>query len=156
MTLPQLNGMSIFQLPEMTAGNQDNNDESRKDDIEAFVGRLGQVINGEIDVTAEPAWLERVEQIAQYLPREQLDALLHRLDHAKGIDFTDVQGFATSHNLTEAEEKLLSSLASGLSVPEHAKKMDISVNTGRVHMQNILNKTGAAGQLDLMRMLHIR
>lgn len=101
-------------------------------------------------------WHKRIEEVVDYLPAQTVSDLIERMQITVGDQNALTKNFAETHSLTPAEEKLLISLSEGLSVPDHAKTLAISVNTGRVHMQNILDKTGANGQLDLMRMLHKR
>lgn len=101
-----------------------------------------------------PQWQDRIKEIIAFLPDGVASDLVGRMQSYARDHSVDTQSFAKLHGLTKAEEKLLTSLAAGLSVPDHAKKLDISVNTGRVHMQRILDKTAASGQLDLIKMLH--
>ena len=65
----------------------------------------------------------------------------------------DLAGFAGRHGLTPAETRLLAHFADGTSIAQYAEKQAISVNTARVHMQRILEKTGTSRQTDLMRTL---
>lgn len=55
--------------------------------------------------------------------------------------------------LTPAEARLCSSLSSGASLSIVAEELDISVHTARVHLKNILRKTGTRRQAELMRLL---
>lgn len=103
-----------------------------------------------------PAWQQRLQDIIAFLPNHVTTDLIARMQKASQDQAANTHAFAQLYGLTNAEEKLLVSLAAGLSVPGHAKKLGISVNTGRVHMQRILDKTFANGQLDLMKMLHKR
>nr|GGH93857.1 hypothetical protein GCM10011355_06680 [Aquisalinus luteolus] len=131
--------------------NDDENDET--DTVEAFLTyaqlfefdgeRLGDV----------PIWQQRMREIAQHLPEETVKALTDRMRHAAPGELTDYHAFSQRYNLTVSEKKLLVSLAGGFSVPDHARRTGISVNTARVHMQNLLDKTGAGGQVDLIKML---
>ncbi len=99
-------------------------------------------------------WKNRLSEIINYMPEQLAIDLVDQMQTAIDNPHADAVTFAKLHNLTPAEEKLLTSLVEGHSVPHHAKNLGISVNTGRVHMQRILDKTGANGQLDLIRMLH--
>jgi len=101
-----------------------------------------------------PAWQQRLQDIIEFLPNHVTADLITRMQKLTQDQAANTYAFAQLYGLTNAEEKLLVSLAAGLSVPDHAKKMGISVNTGRVHMQRILDKTAASGQLYLMKMLH--
>ncbi len=102
------------------------------------------------------AWQERIKKIIDFLPEQTVSGLVKHMQTTLNKPVTDTESFVKTHRLTPAETKLLLSLSNGISVPKHAKKLGISVNTGRVHMQRILDKTGANGQLDLIKMLHKR
>jgi len=102
----------------------------------------------------DPAWSDRIAEIIDHLPDDRLEPILARLRTSVGEDLIDIGGFSKAYGLTPAEQKLLDSLFMGRSVPDHAAYYSISVNTGRVHMQRVLDKTGASGQLDLIRLLY--
>ena len=50
--------------------------------------------------------------------------------------------FARSHNLTDAEERLLALLCDGGDVPTAAERAGCAVNTVRTHVRSLLRKTG--------------
>ncbi|GGC98995.1 helix-turn-helix transcriptional regulator [Aquisalinus flavus] len=100
-----------------------------------------------------PVWQERMRDIARQLPPDLVKGLTERMRHAAPGELTDYHAFSERYGLTVSEKKLLVSLAGGFSVPDHARRTGISVNTARVHMQNLLDKTGAGGQVDLIKML---
>ena len=50
--------------------------------------------------------------------------------------------FARSHNLTDAEERLLALLCDGGDVPAAAGRAGCAVNTARTHVRSLLRKTG--------------
>ena len=105
-------------------------------------------------LTDNPHWQKRLREIMDFLPEDTVAGLVARMENVAGEKSAQLKNFAELYGLTPAEIKLLASLSDGLSVPEHAAKMGISVNTGRVHMQRILDKTSTSGQLDLMKSFH--
>ncbi len=58
-------------------------------------------------------------------------------------------GATTRANLTDRELDVLRELTSGYTNEEIAKRLHITVNTVRYHIQNMLNKTGFENRLDL-------
>ncbi len=71
----------------------------------------------------------------------------HRSQHP---DHADLR---TGLGLSRREAELAVLLGEGKSVPEAAAAMKISVNTARVHLAHIFEKTGASNQGDLLRLL---
>ncbi|MGV3623514.1 MAG: helix-turn-helix transcriptional regulator [Archangium sp.] len=59
----------------------------------------------------------------------------------------------TLYGLTETEAALASALVSGRSVLQFALDRGTSELTARVHLKRVLKKTGAGGQVDLVRVL---
>ncbi len=121
-----------------------------------FIELADKIRIAEEPLAENKMWQDRMREIIDYLPPPIVSNLVERMQIAARDEYADTQYFAKIHGLTPAEEKLLISLSDGLTVPEHAKSLEISVNTGRVHMQRILDKTGASGQLDLIKMLNKR
>lgn len=109
-----------------------------------------------IRIGSEPVWADRLAEIAGQLPPEVLQDLAGRARRALGDRMIDFATFSTQHGLTPAEMLLVESVSEGRSVPEHAEAAGISVNTARVHMQRVLEKTGSHRQTDLLRMLLAR
>lgn len=110
-------------------------------------------LNG-VPIGSEPLWEERVREIAAWLPHEtrrEMADVFARM--APGSATADISGFAAEHGLTPAETRLVESIAGGASVAEHATAQGISTNTARVHMQRVLEKTGARRQAELVRMI---
>ncbi len=105
-------------------------------------------------ISDDSEWTKRLVEVTHQLPEHVLKPILTRLRTSIGEELVDLDAFSSAYSLTPAEQKLLESLAQGRSVPEHAEYYSISVNTGRVHMQRVLDKTGASGQLDLIRLLY--
>ncbi|WP_417623022.1 helix-turn-helix transcriptional regulator [Parasphingorhabdus sp.] len=112
---------------------------------------LNQFRGDGVKISSEPVWAERVEEIMANLPDDTLDDIVSRLRQSSENQFIDFAAFGEAHGLTPAETRLVDSIAGGLSVPEHAEANDISVNTARVHMQRVLEKTGSKRQTDLLR-----
>lgn len=66
----------------------------------------------------------------------------------------NLEAFATVFKLTRAESRLVVALAGGQSVKAYAQEMDVSEETVRWHLKNVLSKTGAGSQVELMIMAH--
>lgn len=120
---------------------------------EATLAMLGQFRFDGVRVGSEPIWQDRLRELVAGLPQDLTRDLAYRLTQAMGQELVDFTGFAERHGLTPSESLLVESLAEGLSVAEHAEQRGISVNTARVHMQRVLEKTGAGRQAELLRML---
>ena len=101
-------------------------------------------------------WVHRMRAIIGGLPDEDVAGMLARVRLANNQNGISLEAFALEHGLTPAESLLLASISEGLSVPEHAERVGIKVNTARVHMQRTLEKTGARRQTDLLRLLFAR
>ncbi|ASK89924.1 helix-turn-helix transcriptional regulator [Sphingorhabdus sp. SMR4y] len=112
---------------------------------------LNQFRGDGVKISSEPIWSERVEEIIANLPAETLDGIVSRIRQSSENQIVDFAAFGEAHGLTPAEIKLVDSIVGGLSVPEHAECHGISVNTARVHMQRVLEKTGSRRQTDLLR-----
>ena len=135
---------------------------NREDDGEAAEGAAPETLgahfadlslNG-VPIGSEPLWEDRVREIAAWLPgeiREEMASVFARM--APGGTTVDISRFAAEHGLTPAETRLVESIAGGASVAEHAETQGISTNTARVHMQRVLEKTGARRQAELVRMI---
>ena len=128
-----------------------NNHSSGQDE---FIDLVEDFENNGLKVRDEPLWKARITALAGKLPEEVITQLTTRLRAARVAERADIARFAQTFHLTVAETALLISLANGYSVPKHSRDNGISGNTGRVHMQRILEKTGANGQLGLIHMLH--
>lgn len=109
-------------------------------------------INGQ-SILEDEEWLARAEAIAEFLPPDILEDVNARLQKAVVQDEANFAEFAKAYALTAAETSLLKSLWKGQTVAQHSRDLGISTNTGRTHMQHLLDKTGANGQLDLVRLL---
>ncbi|MBO6726091.1 MAG: helix-turn-helix transcriptional regulator [Rhizobiaceae bacterium] len=122
--------------------------------IEDFVSLLGDLSLDGIPLAEERVWKQRAFEIAGWLPGETRQEIIGRMRRVRDAAATvDLAGFAGRHGLTPAETQLLAHFADGTSIAQYAEKQAISVNTARVHMQRILEKTGTSRQTDLMRML---
>ncbi|MEM8695745.1 MAG: helix-turn-helix transcriptional regulator [Pseudomonadota bacterium] len=109
-------------------------------------------IDGE-KIGSEPVWSDRATEIFDNLPDGLVADLNTRLIRGRGSEIIDFKNFGQRYGLTAAEVKIVESIAEGLSVPDHAAANGISVNTARVHMQRVLEKTGARRQTDLLRLV---
>lgn len=121
-----------------------------------FIELADKISLAEEPLAENKIWQDRMREVIDHLPSPIVSNLVERMQIAARDECADTQYFAKIHGLTPAEEKLLISLSDGLTVPEHANNLGIAVNTGRVHMQRILDKTSASGQLDLIKMLNKR
>lgn len=65
----------------------------------------------------------------------------------------NLEDFALMHGLTPAEARLLGTLLAHSTLPAAAKQLRVSVNTVRSQLKSVLGKTGAARQVELVRML---
>lgn len=57
-------------------------------------------------------------------------------------------------DLTRAESRLASQLATGMSLQQYADTTSISLHTAQSHLKSIMAKCGCSRQQDLMRLLH--
>ncbi len=58
---------------------------------------------------------------------------------------------ARACRLTPAETRLLAALLAGRRLSEYADGAGITVGTARIHLKNVLGKTGFHRQIDLVR-----
>jgi DNA-binding CsgD family transcriptional regulator len=105
-----------------------------------------------LDLDPDPDILDRLVKVLDQLPDDVSAALNRALVAAEGVMERNPQDFIDRHNISKAEGRLLLALAEGRSVAQHAGALGISVNTARTHMRRLLEKTGASGQLDLLRL----
>lgn len=129
-----------------------------KEDIDALpedaIDMLSQISVQGQSLTDEKIWRDRIAKLLNDLPQDFMAPMLKRLQDTNIGRMPKIAGFAKAYALTPAETKLVRSLCAGHNVPEHSRRENISPNTGRVHMQRVLDKTGASGQLDLIRRVH--
>ncbi|MEX2621767.1 MAG: response regulator transcription factor [Egibacteraceae bacterium] len=78
---------------------------------------------------------------------EQLDRLMQTI--AARAEFVALVGERFAR-LTPRELEVLQLLAGGLTMVDIAAKLDVKQNTARTHVQNLLHKTGARSQLELV------
>lgn len=83
---------------------------------------------------------------------KDLAALVCVSDHRPIVDLR-VQQISNAYGLSAAEESLVVSICSGVSLAEHAAQTGRSVNTLKYHLKNIFSKTEVTSQQDLIRMV---
>lgn len=106
------------------------------------------------DIDYDPEELLRMSQIFDHLADQTVLDVSRRLTSVVAQKGPDFMAFSEMFGISPAEQKLLESLAEGLTVVAHASREGISVNTARTHMRRLLDKTGSRGQLDLIRKAH--
>lgn len=131
--------------------DEDKDTEARAKQIEFLRPFLKQFRGDGIKISAEPVWAERVEAILADLAPDVLEGIAHSIRRSSDNQLVDLEAFGQTYGLTPAEIKMIDSIVGGLSVREHGKAYDISINTARVHMQRVLEKTGSNRQTDLLR-----
>lgn len=138
----------------MGKNHEDESDAAEGADPETLGASFANLSLNGVPIGSEPLWEARVREIAAWLPdetRREMASVFDRM--APGGQAPDISGFAAEHGLTPAETRLVESIAGGASVAEHAERQGISTNTARVHMQRVLEKTGARRQAELVRMI---
>jgi DNA-binding CsgD family transcriptional regulator/PAS domain-containing protein len=60
---------------------------------------------------------------------------------------------ADAYGLTPAEARVALAMASGLSIPEAAHRLNVSPNTVKTHLRKVFGKTGTSRQAELARLL---
>ncbi|MFK7841930.1 MAG: helix-turn-helix transcriptional regulator [Sphingorhabdus sp.] len=131
--------------------DQDDNSKAQAEQLAFIRPFLNQFRGDGVKLSSEPVWAERMEEILANLEPEILDDITSRIRQSSENQIIDFDAFGAAHNLTPAEIKMVDSIVGGLSVPEHAAAHNIAVNTARVHMQRVLEKTGSNRQTDLLR-----
>jgi DNA-binding CsgD family transcriptional regulator len=58
-----------------------------------------------------------------------------------------------AYGLTQAEARVALAAASGMSIPEAAIQLDVSVNTIKTHLRRVFDKTGVSRQAELARLI---
>ena len=110
---------------------------------------------GLFDLDYDPSDLVRLNEIFDQLPdRTVLDVAqrLKSLAAEKTAGFCRV--FGGTWHFPCGAESCSKAWWEGLTVVAHAGREGVSVNTARTHMRRLLEKTGSAGQLDLIRKAH--
>ena len=109
--------------------------------------------------TAESKWMQMAKEIGvdsfwykEYSEEKLEDIILRTIsgesvypDKVPDLPFGDT----TKSALTERELDVLRALTGGYSNQEIAERLDISVNTVRTHIINMINKTGYESRFDL-------
>ncbi|MEO9601640.1 helix-turn-helix transcriptional regulator [Parasphingorhabdus sp.] len=130
---------------------EDESSKERAKQLDFIRPFLNQFRGDGVKISSEPVWAERIEEILANLEPDILDDITGRIRQSSENQLIDFEAFGKTHKLTPAEIKMVDSVVGGLSVPEHAAAHNISVNTARVHMQRVLEKTGSNRQTDLLR-----
>ncbi len=65
----------------------------------------------------------------------------------------NVRDFAALHGFSPAETRLLSALLAHSTLPEAARRLDVSINTVRSQLRSAMDKCGARRQVELVKML---
>ena len=110
--------------------------------------------------TAEIGWIDRARQIGvesfwykEYSEESLADVIARTLDGESVYPDSAPRvaiGKTVSVALTRRDLDVLREMMLGLTNEEVAERLDISVNTVRTHVQNILNKTGFKNRLELI------
>lgn len=109
--------------------------------------------------TAESKWMETAKELGvdsfwyKEYSEEKLEEIIYRTlagesvypDKVPDLPFGDTMKSA----LTERELDVLRELTGGYSNQEIADRLDISINTVRTHIINMINKTGYESRFDL-------
>ena len=141
---PMTTKKTMSSSGEKPSGNCSPNDQFRK-----LAVNLG-VMN--LDLDPDPVILDRLVNVLGQLPDGAANKITRSMANAAETKNKDPEDFLKKYNISKAEGRLLFSLIEGVSVIQHAENLKISINTARSHMRRLLEKTGASGQLDLVRM----
>ncbi len=131
-------------------------DNASDDQREKLLSELKKVSIDGLQLSEYADWESRISTILAGLSDDDVSGMLSRIAASQGDEPATLVSFGIEHGLTPSEQLLVESITEGLSVPEHAEKQGIAVNTARVHMQRVLEKTGARRQTDLLRLLYRR
>lgn len=96
---------------------------------------------------------QRMSEILNSLSPDEFNAVQKAVMAASNKLELVLKSFSLDYGLTNAETGLLRSQLEGKTIVDHACANGVSVNTARTHMRHLLDKTGAANQLDLLRMV---
>lgn len=102
-------------------------------------------------IEPDTAHQKRLTEILDYIPNEQIADVLERLRASQNVGGSNIEQFTKAHRISPAEGRLLESLINGITVVEHAKSANISINTARTQMRQLIEKTETSGQLDLLQ-----
>lgn len=122
---------------------------TRNNDIRKLAIDLGLF---DMDLAPEPLILDRLAEVLDQLPEQESQRVIQALQSATDGSSRDTNAFITKHGISKTEARLLINLSQGKTVVQYAGDADVSINTARTHMRRLLEKTGATGQLDLVRM----
>lgn len=100
------------------------------------------IVHGAGEGVPTRVWWVQVEGGTIYFLMDGQGLTENRLDLAAAI-----------YGLSAGQRRLAGLIADGQSLPDAAKRMDISANTAKTHLQRIYDKTGVHTQPALMRVL---
>lgn len=139
--------MNKKQCP--THRDKGRTENTRNNDIRKLAIDLGLF---DMDLAPEPLILDRIAEVLEQLPEQASQRVIQALQSASDGSSRDPNAFITKHGISKTEARLLENLSQGKTVVQYAGDADVSINTARTHMRRLLEKTGATGQLDLVRM----
>lgn len=139
--------MNKKQCP--THRDKGRTENTRNNDIRKLAIDLGLF---DMDLAPEPLILDRLAEVLDQLPEQESQRVIQALQSATDVSGRDSNAFITKHGISKTEARLLINLSQGKTVVQYADDADVSINTARTHMRRLLEKTGATGQLDLVRM----
>lgn len=98
----------------------------------------------------DPAQHARVAAILEQFDPDFRDDLVRRFATEDSLNALKIRRFCASHQLTDAEQRVVQSLCRGLSLKEHADAYCISPNTARTQLQRVREKVGVSRQADIV------
>jgi len=97
---------------------------------------------GDPGCTIPPAWLQSIKQAASAYSRNQASII---------SDYTRKNQAFVRIALSPQEKVILQDMYAGLSNPEIAARLNLSINTVKMHVGGIYNKFGARNKADIFR-----
>ncbi len=89
------------------------------------------------------------------LLKDHLALALSRCAQHQEHHVSDIQQFSHVHSLTGREQEVLRLVVKGLSHEEICTQLSISIHTLKSHLQNIYQKSGASGKIQLFHKLGV-
>ena len=103
------------------------------------------------EIDLDESRITRLGKIFDQLSPTLVRQVHNRMQAEMSISGDKMGMFVERYGISAAEARLLATLVEGRTVVEHAGLAGISINTARTHMRRLLDKSGAANQLDLLR-----